>query len=43
MMGGAGGGMRGPGSSEQDREPDVDLVEHENMWGFVNEDDDPYA
>jgi DNA-binding phage protein len=23
--------------------PDVDLVEDENMWGFVSPDDDPYA
>jgi hypothetical protein len=28
---------------DKEREPDVDLVEDENMWGFVNEDDDPYA
>ncbi|GAB3656092.1 hypothetical protein [Glycomyces tarimensis] len=42
MMGGAGGGRSMP-MDDQERDPDVDLVEHENMWGFVNEDDDPYA
>ncbi|MFG3342530.1 WXG100 family type VII secretion target [Glycomyces sp. NPDC048151] len=45
MMGGGGGmaGGRGMGAEDKDREPDVDLVEDENMWGYVNEDDDPYA
>lgn len=41
MMGGMGGG--GMGKTEPDAEADVDLVEDENMWGFVNEDEDPYA
>jgi hypothetical protein len=40
MMGGAGAGRP---MEDQEREPDVDLVEDANMWGFVNEDDDPYA
>ncbi|WP_133884110.1 hypothetical protein [Glycomyces sp. NRRL B-16210] len=43
MMGGGAGAGRGPGGDQQDREPDVDLLEDENMWGFINEDDDPYA
>jgi uncharacterized protein YukE len=43
MMGGAGGGGRGMPMDDKEREADVDLVEDENMWGFVNEDDDPYA
>ncbi|WP_100448896.1 hypothetical protein [Glycomyces xiaoerkulensis] len=43
MMGGAGGGMRGGQSSDEDHEADVDLTEDKNMWGFVSEDDDPYA
>ncbi|WP_026923447.1 hypothetical protein [Glycomyces arizonensis] len=42
MMGGAGGG-RGMPADDQEREADVDLVENENMWGYVNEDEDPYA
>ncbi|WP_026928511.1 hypothetical protein [Glycomyces tenuis] len=41
MMGGMGGG--GMAMNDQEREADVDLVEDENMWGFVNEDEDPYA
>jgi hypothetical protein len=42
--GGAGAGAgRGANMDDKEREPDVDLVEDENMWGFVNEDDDPYA
>jgi uncharacterized protein YukE len=40
--GGAGGGRAMP-MDDKEREADVDLVEDENMWGFVNEDDDPYA
>ncbi|GAB3219993.1 hypothetical protein GCM10027447_03800 [Glycomyces halotolerans] len=43
MMGGAGAGGRGMPADDQERDPDVDLVEDENMWGFVNEDEDPYA
>lgn len=44
MSGGAGPGAgRGMNNDDKEREPDVDLVEDENMWGFVNEDDDPYA
>ncbi|MCC3763925.1 hypothetical protein K3N28_12705 [Glycomyces sp. TRM65418] len=43
MSGGAGGAGRGMPMDDKEREPDVDLVEDENMWGFVNEDDDPYA
>ncbi|WP_205325999.1 WXG100 family type VII secretion target [Glycomyces sp. YM15] len=42
MSGGAGPG-RGMNMDDKEREADVDLVEDENMWGFVNEDDDPYA
>ncbi|HLU26795.1 MAG TPA: hypothetical protein VKZ65_00050, partial [Glycomyces sp.] len=40
MMGGA-GGARGMSADDQDREADVDLIENENMWGYVNEDEDP--
>ncbi|MFC3493300.1 WXG100 family type VII secretion target [Glycomyces rhizosphaerae] len=43
MSGGGAGGGRGMGMDDKEREADVDLVEDENMWGFVNEDDDPYA
>jgi uncharacterized protein YukE len=43
MMGGGAGGGRGTPMDDKEREADVDLVEDENMWGFVNEDDDPYA
>lgn len=43
MMGGGAGAGRGTGENDQNREPDVDLLEDENMWGFINEDDDPYA
>ncbi|HEU5127808.1 MAG TPA: hypothetical protein VFU12_07460 [Glycomyces sp.] len=42
MMGGM-GGARGVSADDQDREADVDLIENENMWGYVNEDEDPYA
>lgn len=42
MMGGA-GGARGMPMDDQERDPDVDLTEDKNMWGFVNEDEDPYA
>ncbi|HEX2144487.1 MAG TPA: hypothetical protein VHG10_08265 [Glycomyces sp.] len=43
MMGGGGGAGRGMPMEDKEREAEVDLVEDENMWGFVNEDDDPYA
>ncbi|PRY60855.1 WXG100 family type VII secretion target [Glycomyces artemisiae] len=43
MMGAPGAAGRGAPAEDKDREPDVDLVEDANMWGFVNEDDDPYA
>jgi hypothetical protein len=43
MSGGAPGAGRGMNTDDKEREADVDLVEDENMWGFVNEDDDPYA
>ncbi|SDD84701.1 hypothetical protein [Glycomyces harbinensis] len=43
MGGGAGAAGAGMPTDGNEREPDVDLVEDENMWGFVNEDDDPYA
>ncbi|THV30113.1 WXG100 family type VII secretion target [Glycomyces paridis] len=43
MMGGGAGGGHGMPGNDTEREADVDLVEDENMWGFINEDDDPYA
>ncbi|GAB3994415.1 hypothetical protein GCM10029992_08740 [Glycomyces albus] len=43
MMGGAGGAGRPMGGENSERDPDVDLNEDRNMWGFVSEDDDPYA
>lgn len=43
MMGGAGGAGRPMGGENTERDPDVDLNEDRNMWGFVSEDDDPYA
>jgi hypothetical protein len=43
MMGGPAGAAQGLPADDKEREPDVDLVEDGNMWGFVDEDDDPYA
>ncbi|MFC6471113.1 WXG100 family type VII secretion target [Glycomyces mayteni] len=43
VMGAPGAAGRGAPADDKEREPDVDLVEDANMWGFVNEDDDPYA
>ena len=44
MVGGAGGGGARPmPNDDKESESDVDLVENQNMWGYVNEDDDPYA
>ncbi|MCD0442308.1 hypothetical protein LO763_01540 [Glycomyces sp. A-F 0318] len=43
MMGGAAGAGVARPAEDKEREADVDLVENQNMWGYVNEDDDPYA
>ncbi|MEU6246670.1 hypothetical protein [Glycomyces sp. NPDC047010] len=37
------GAPGGAPADDKEREPDSDLVEDANMWGFVDEDDDPYA
>ncbi|GAA2269459.1 hypothetical protein GCM10009853_023770 [Glycomyces scopariae] len=43
VMGGPGGAAGQRPMEDKEREPDVDLVEDANMWGYVDEDDDPYA
>ncbi|THV42982.1 hypothetical protein [Glycomyces buryatensis] len=43
MMGGGGRGAGNGPSDNAERDPDVDLIEDENIWGYVNEDEDPYA
>jgi len=42
-LGGPNSAGTGTPMEDKDREPDLGQAEDDNLWGFVNEDDDPYA